>query len=210
MGWWRTGCGCLVLLFPPEQQVSCAKRTSRAGSNVSRAIPISHTTMFCVTSRTARYTIYMPQEAPCENYHTSYTSSIKTAARVDLILSRKQQNRDKLILIIGQHTQKFAQHSWPGNKENYMPQQFNNHIDDLPQKLLFLAVWPGERHIPEIWTLSDIERDFGSSGEIMYYINKMQIGESLHETESNLILIRVPSYSSTQELSRQLGLPIKA
>ena len=44
----------------------------------------------------------------------------------------------------------------------------------------------------------------------MYYINKMQIGESLHETESNLYLIRVPSYTSTQELSRQLGLPIKA
>ena len=91
-----------------------------------------------------------------------------------------------------------------------MPQSFNNHIDDLPNKLLFLAAWPGEGHIPEIWTLSDIERDFGSSGEIMYYIHKMQIGESLHETESNLILIRVPSYTSTQELSRRLGLPIKA
>ena len=91
-----------------------------------------------------------------------------------------------------------------------MPQQFNNHIDDLPNKLLFLAAWPGEGHTPEIWTLSDIERDFGSSGEIMYYIHKMQIGESLHETESNLILIRVPSYSSNQELIRRLSLPLKA
>ena len=91
-----------------------------------------------------------------------------------------------------------------------MPQQFNNHIDDLPQKLRFLAIWPGKDHTAEIWSLSDVEEDFGSSGEIMYYIKKMQIGESLHETESNLILFRVPSYSSTQELSRQLGLPIKA
>ena len=91
-----------------------------------------------------------------------------------------------------------------------MPRPFNNHIDDLPQKLFFLAVWPGEGCTAEIWSLSDIERDFGTSGEIMYYINKMQIGESLHETESNLYLIRVPSYTSTQELSRQLGLPIKA
>ena len=69
-----------------------------------------------------------------------------------------------------------------------MSQQFNNHIDDLPQKLLFLAAWP-DVHTPEIWTLSDIERVFGSSGEIMYYIHKMQIGESLHETESNLCLL---------------------
>jgi len=90
-----------------------------------------------------------------------------------------------------------------------MPQPFNNNIDSLPQKLLFLAVWPGENHTAEIWSLSDVEEDFGESGELMYYINKMQVGESLHETESNVVLIRIPSYSSTQELSRQLGCTIR-
>lgn len=90
-----------------------------------------------------------------------------------------------------------------------MTHKFNNHIDDLPQKRLFLAIWPGERHTPEIWTLSDVEQDFGSSGEIMYYINKMEVTESLHETESNLVLIRIPAQTSSQELMAQLGVAIK-
>ena len=58
MGWWRIGCGCLVLPFPPVPNMSCAERTSRAGSIVSRAVFHLAPDNVCVTSRTARYTIY--------------------------------------------------------------------------------------------------------------------------------------------------------
>ena len=57
MGWWRIGCGCLVLPFPPVSNVSCAKGTSRRASIVSRAVFISHPTMFYATTRSTRYTI---------------------------------------------------------------------------------------------------------------------------------------------------------
>lgn len=90
-----------------------------------------------------------------------------------------------------------------------MPHKFNNNINDLPQKRLFLAIWPGERHTPEIWTLSDVENDFGASGEIMLYINRLEVGESLHETESNILLFRIPENGSSQELMAQLGVTIK-
>ena len=90
-----------------------------------------------------------------------------------------------------------------------MTQKFNNNIDDLPQKRLFLALWPGEQFAPEIWTLSDVEKDFGESGEVMVYINRLEVGESLHETESNIVLYRIPENASTQELMAQLGLTLK-
>jgi hypothetical protein len=90
-----------------------------------------------------------------------------------------------------------------------MTHKFNNNIDDLPQKRLFLALWPGEQFTPEIWTLSDVEQDFGESGEVMVYINRLEVGESLHETESNIVLYRIPENASTQELMAQLGLTLK-
>jgi hypothetical protein len=89
-----------------------------------------------------------------------------------------------------------------------MTQKFNNNINDLPQKRLFLAIWPGEPYTPEVWTLSDVDKDFGESGEIMLYINRLEVGESLHETESNLVLFRIPENASTQELMAQLGVTI--
>ena len=89
-----------------------------------------------------------------------------------------------------------------------MTKKFNNNIDDLPQKRLFLALWPGEKFTPEIWTRSDVEQDFGESGEIMLYINRLEVGESLHETESNIVLYRIPENASTQELMAQLGVNI--
>ena len=89
-----------------------------------------------------------------------------------------------------------------------MTRKFNNNINDLPQKRLFLALWHGEKFTPEIWTLSDVEQDFGESGEIMLYINRLEVGESLHETESNIVLYRIPENASTQELMAQLGVTI--
>ena len=68
MGWWRIGCGCLVLPFPPVSKVSCAKGTSRTASIVSRATPISHTALF-MQQRAAQDILYP--------YHRRLTMTLK-------------------------------------------------------------------------------------------------------------------------------------
>ena len=80
--------------------------------------------------------------------------------------------------------------------------QFNNTYQN-GFKLLFLAVWPGEDHHPEIWTRSDIAADFEDSPEVLSLIDKMDLGDSIRHEASNLVLIRIPDYLSQQSLLAQ-------
>ena len=79
-----------------------------------------------------------------------------------------------------------------------MTQKFNNIITDDQDKRIYIACWPGEEHGPEVWTQSDIEADFGDGYEFMSLVNALTEGESIHETDSNLVLVRIPSYLSLE------------
>ncbi len=84
---------------------------------------------------------------------------------------------------------------------------FNNTI--TTSKRLYLALWPGEDYTPEVWTYEDVEADFGTSDEVMSYVAALEEGESLQETDSNLILVRIPPNISTQGLMAQLGVTVR-
>lgn len=79
-----------------------------------------------------------------------------------------------------------------------MTQKFHNIITDDQDKRIYIAFWPGEEHEPEVWTQSDIEADFGDGYEFMSLVNALTEGESIHETDSNLVLVRIPSYLSLE------------
>jgi len=74
----------------------------------------------------------------------------------------------------------------------------NNTINDAVEKRLYIAFWPGEDHDPEIWTQSDVMADFGQSDEVISMIMSLAEGDSIQETEANLVLVRIPSYLSLE------------
>ena len=80
--------------------------------------------------------------------------------------------------------------------------QFNNTYQ-ATFKPLFLAVWPGEDHAPEIWTRGEIAADFEDSPDVLSLIDKMELGDSIRHEESNLVLIRIPDYLSQEALLAQ-------
>ena len=74
--------------------------------------------------------------------------------------------------------------------------QFNNTYNLNDDKLILLAQWPGEDFEPEIWSRSDIATDFDNNTDVLSLVDALGVGDSLHHEDSNLLLTRVPSFLS--------------
>lgn len=72
---------------------------------------------------------------------------------------------------------------------------WTNRAEDINEKHMYIASWPGEDYAPELWTFKDVYADWGDceeeASEFMALILTMKVGESLHEEDSNLLLKRV-------------------
>lgn len=70
---------------------------------------------------------------------------------------------------------------------------WTNKATDIQEKFMFIASWPDEDYVPELWTFQDVDADFGDNDdpEFISLIATMKVGERLYEEESNLLLERV-------------------
>ena len=77
---------------------------------------------------------------------------------------------------------------------------WTNKAEDIQEKHMYIAAWPGEDYVPELWTFEDVYADWGDceeeASEFMALILTMKVGESLHEEDSNLLLKRVHASTS--------------